>query len=122
LVSVSTDASSYAPGEPVTVSVVNGTSTPIAPLGGIVCQGSPFPFGIQRLDEAGVWQEVAFPRTPPCIGIAVALLGPGESQTRTLDADATPGTYRVAYAYSPTDGSGQALAVSDPFEVVAPAV
>ena len=116
-VSVSTDASSYTPGDPVTVTLVNGSTTPIAPLGGIVCQGSPWPFTVQRLDDAGTWQDVAFPRTPPCIGIAVALLGPGESQTRTFAADANAGTYRVLYAYNPSDGSGQALAVSDPYDV-----
>ena len=40
-VSVATDASSYAPGDPVTVTVADGTTTSIAPRGGIVCQGSP---------------------------------------------------------------------------------
>ncbi len=116
-VSVSTDVSSYAPGDPVTATVANWTATPIAPLGGIVCQNSPWPFGVQRLDDAGEWQDVAFPRTPPCIGIAVALLGPGESQTRSFAADANTGTYRIVYAYSTTDGSGQAMAVSDPYDV-----
>ena len=116
-VSVTTDSSSYAPGDSVTVTLVNGSTTPIAPLGGIVCQGSPWPFAVQWLDDAGTWQDVALPRTPPCIGIAVALLGPGESQTRTFAADANAGTYRVLYAYNPTDGSGQALAMSDPYDV-----
>jgi hypothetical protein len=116
-VSVATDASSYAPGDPVRATLVNGSATPIAPLGGIVCQGSPWPFGVQRLDDAGEWQDVVFPRTPPCIGITAALLGPGESQSRTFAADANVGTYRVVYAYSATDGSGQALAASDPFDV-----
>ena len=42
-VSVATDASSYAPGDPVTVTVVNGTTTSIASQGGCtptveVCQ------------------------------------------------------------------------------------
>ena len=120
-VSVATDASSYAPGDPVTVTVVNGTTTSIAPQGGIVCQGSPWPFGVQRLDDAGDWQDLTFPRTPPCIGVAVALLGPGESQTRTVAADTDLGTYRVVYAYTPTDGSGQGLAASDPYEVTSPA-
>jgi hypothetical protein len=72
---------------------------------------------VQRLDDSGTWQDVAFPRTPPCVGIAVALLGPGESQTRTFAAEASVGTYRVVYAYNPTDGSGQALAISDPYDV-----
>jgi hypothetical protein len=117
MVSVTTDASSYAPGDSVTVTLVNGTSTAIAPLGGIVCQGSPWPFTVQRMDDAGIWQDLVFPPTPPCIGIAVALLGPGESQTRTFAADANAGTYRVLYAYNPTDGSGQARAMSDPYDV-----
>ncbi len=116
-VSVNTDASSYTPGKSVTVTLVNGTTTAIAPLGGIVCQGSPWPFGVQRLDDTGTWQDVAFPPTPPCVGIAAALLGPGESQSRTFAADADAGTYRVVYAYNPTDGSGQALCVSDPYDV-----
>jgi hypothetical protein len=116
-VSVNTDASSYAPGESVTVTLVNGTTTAIAPLGGIVCQGSPWPFGVQRLDAEGNWQDVTYPRTPPCVGIAAALVGPGESQSRTFAADADAGTYRVVYAYNPTDGSGQALSVSDPYDV-----
>jgi len=118
-VSVSTGASSSAPGDPLTATVTNATTTPIAPLGGIVCQGSPWPFGVQRLDDAGEWQDVVFPRTPPCIGIAAALLGPGQSQSKTFPADTNPGTYRVVYTYSPTDGSGQALAVSDPYAVQA---
>src|SRR5438132_965206 len=65
-VSVTTDAASYAPGDSVTAMVVNGTTMPIAPLGGIVCQGSPWPFEVQRLDDAGEWQDVTFARTPPC--------------------------------------------------------
>ena len=121
-VSVATDASSYAPGDLVTVTVVNGTTTSIAPQGGIVCQGSPWPFGVQRLDDAGNWHDLTFPRTPPCIGVAVALLGSGESQTRTFAAAADLGTYRVVYAYTPTDGSGQVMAVSDPYDVTTPAM
>ena len=121
-VSVATDASSYAPGDRVTVTVVNGTTTSIAPQGGIVCQGSPWPFGVQRLDNAGNWHDLTFPRTPPCIAVAVALLGSGESQTRTFAADTDIGTYRVVYAYTPTDGSGQGLAVSDPYDVTSPAM
>lgn len=114
---VTTAASSYGPGDPITVTVVNGTTTPTAPLGGVVCQGSPWPFGVQRLDDAGEWKDVVFPRTPPCIGIAVALLGPGESQTRQIAAEADSGTYRVTYAYDTTDGSGPGLAGSDPYDV-----
>ena len=53
--------------------------------------------------------------------MAVALLGQGESQTRTVAAAADPGTYRVVYAYTPTDGSGQGLAASDPYDVTSPA-
>jgi hypothetical protein len=45
------------------------------------------------------------------------LLGPGESQTRQIAAEADPGTYRVTYAYDTTDGSGPGLAVSDPYDV-----
>jgi hypothetical protein len=90
---------------------------PIAPLGGIVCQGSPWPFGVQRIDDAGEWQDLAFARTPPCVGIAVAMLGTGEGQTRQFAADPNPGTYRVVYAYSTTDGTGQGLAVSHPYDV-----
>jgi hypothetical protein len=116
-VGVTTDASSYAPGDPITATVMNGTATSIAPLGGIVCQGSPWPFGVQRLDDAGDWQDVVFPRTPPCIGIAAALLGPGESRSATFAADASVGTYRVVCAYTTTDGGGQGLAVSDPYDV-----
>ena len=116
-ITLSTDASSYGPGTPIMVTVVNATTTPIAPVGGIVCQGSPWPFGVQRLDDAGEWQDVVFPRTPPCIGIAVALLGPCESQTGQIPAEADPGTYRVTYAYDTTDGSGPGLAVSDPYDV-----
>ena len=120
-VSVATDASSYAPGDQVTVTVVNGTTTSIAPQGGIVCQGSLWPFGVQRLDDAGNWQDLTFTRTPPFIGVAVALLGPGDSQTRTFAAATDLGTYRLVYAYTPTDGSGQGLAASDPYDVTSPA-
>src|SRR5437899_2329896 len=62
-VSVTTDASSYAPGDAVTVTVVNGSTTSIAPLRGIVCPGSPWPFSVQRLDDTGNWQDLTFPRT-----------------------------------------------------------
>lgn len=120
-VSVTTDASSYAPGDPITVTLVNGTTTPIAPIGGIVCQGTLWPFGLQRLDDSGNWQDVAFPRILPCVGIAVALLGPGEVQTRQFPATSDPGTYRLIYTYDPTDGSGQERAASDPYDVVDPA-
>ena len=53
-VSVTTDASSYAHGDPITVTIINGTATPIAPMGGIVCQGSLWPFGLQRLGPGHV--------------------------------------------------------------------
>ena len=114
---VTTDASSYGPGDPITITIVNGTTAPIAPRGAVVCQGSPWPFGVQRVDDAGEWQDLVFPRTLPCVGIAVTLLGSGESQTRLIAAETDSGTYRVTYAYDTTDGSGPALAVSDPYDV-----
>jgi hypothetical protein len=115
---VSTDAVSYAPGDPVTATMSNGGDQAISPQGGIVCQGSPWPFGVQRQDDGG-WQDVVFPRTPPCVGIAARLLGPGESQTKTLSASDDPGTYRLVYPYTAADGS-QATAASDPFTVATP--
>jgi hypothetical protein len=116
---VSTDAANYAPGDAVSVTLVNGTTTSIAPLGGIVCQGSPWPFAVERLDDAGMWQAVDYPRTPPCIGIAVALLGPGQTQTKTVAASADPGEYRLVYAFRAMDGS-EGTAASDPFLVAPP--
>ena len=119
-VSVITDAISYAPGDPITATVTNGTGTAIAPRGGLVCQGNPWPLGVERLDDAGEWEEVPFPRVPPCVGISVALLEPGESQTHTFAADTSPGTYRVVYPYSATDGSGPSLAMSNAYDVNIP--
>jgi hypothetical protein len=119
LVTVTTDAMRYAPGDAVTATATNGSPQSIAPQGGIVCQGSPWPFGVQQQADDGSWQDIVLPRTPPCIGIAVRQLGPGESQSKTLSASADPGTYRLTYTYSAADGS-QAVAVSDPFTVATP--
>ena len=116
---VTTDAMSYAPGDPLVATATNGSPQSIAPQGGIVCQGSPWPFGVQQQADDGSWQDVVVPRTPPCIGIAVRQLGPGESQTKTLSASADPGTYRLTYVFTAADGS-QAVAVSDPYTIAAP--
>jgi hypothetical protein len=118
-VSVATDAPSYAPGDPLTATVTNGTADPIAPIGGIVCQGSPWPFALQQQDDAGNWQDIETPRTPPCVGIAVAQLGPGQSQSKSFAASPDPGTYRLVYPYRTPDGTNS-VAFSDPFQVEAP--
>ena len=113
---MSTDASNYAPGDAVTVTVSNSSGVAVSPGGGIVCQGSPWPFALQVQDDAGNWNEVASPRTPPCVGIAAALLQPGQRMTKTLMASADPGEYRLSYAYHATDGS-EGVVTSDPFTV-----
>jgi hypothetical protein len=91
----------------------------IAPMGGIVCQDTPWPFTLQRLDDSGVWQDVVFPPTPPCIGVAVAMLPPGQSQSTTFAASADPGTYRVAYTFRAADGT-EGTATSTPFLIGSP--
>jgi hypothetical protein len=116
---VTTDAPTYAPGDAISATVQNNTAGPIAPPGGIVCQGSPWPFSVQLLDDSGNWQDVVYPRTPPCVGIAVRQVGPGESQTRTLNAPSDVGQYRLVYAYTASDGT-QGAATSDPFTIAAP--
>ena len=113
---VSVDASSYAPGDPVTASVANGTPLAVGPGGGLVCQGSPWPFTLQLLDDAGGWQDVAYPRTPPCVGIEARLLVPGQTLSKTFAAAMEPGQYRVVYGFRATDGTA-GTAASDPFLV-----
>ena len=115
-VSVSVDAATYAQADPITGTVTNGGSSAISPSGGIVCQGSPWPFSIQVLDESGAWQDVPVARTPPCVAIAAALLQPGESASKTFTPGEGAGQYRLVYVYHATDGTDGA-ATSDPFEI-----
>jgi hypothetical protein len=116
VVSVSVDASSYAPGDSVTATVNNGSSLAISPNGGIVCQASAWPFSLQVLDDSGVWQDVPVARTPPCIAIAAALLQPGQSVSKTFAAAPDTGEYRVVYAFHATDGT-DGVAASEPFMI-----
>jgi hypothetical protein len=118
-VTVSVDATSYAPGDPITATVTNGGSLAISPGGGIVCQGSPWPLRVQALDASGSWQDLEPARTPPCVAIAATLLPPGQSLSKTFAASADPGQYRVVFAFHATDGS-DASAASDPFLVGSP--
>jgi hypothetical protein len=74
---------------------------------------------LQQRDDTGAWHDVVYPRTPPCVGIAVALLGPGETQTRTFAAPDDPGTFQVVYTYHASDGSA-GMAVSAPIVVSSP--
>jgi hypothetical protein len=115
-VTIGTDAANYAPGDAISTTILNGSSTAIAPLGGIVCQDTPWPFGLQQRDDTGAWQDVVYPRTPPCVGIAVASLGPGETQTHSFAAPDDPGTFQVVYSYRTSDGS-MGVAASAPIIV-----
>jgi hypothetical protein len=114
---VAVAAPSYAAGQPIDVTVTNGSGLALSPSGGLVCQGSPWPLQLQTLDPtSGVWQDVPVVRTPPCVAIAAALLPPGESLSKTLVASPDPGQYRLVYPYHATDGSSGS-ATSDPFTV-----
>ena len=115
-VTVSVDAASYPPGDPITATVTNGSGLAISPMGGIVCQGTPWPFRLQSLDADDNWQDVTFARTPPCIGIATRLLPPGESMPKTFAAVTDPGQYRVVFPFLATDGT-EGNAASDPFVI-----
>jgi hypothetical protein len=114
-VTVSVDAATYAPGDPITATVTNGGSDALSPSGGIVCQGSPWPFSIQVLD-ASAWLDVPVTRTPPCVAIAAALLQPGESASKSFTLALDAGQYRVVYVYHAMGGTDGA-ATSDPFVI-----
>jgi hypothetical protein len=116
-VTVVTDASSYAPAVPITARVVNATASPVTPNGGIVCQGSPWPFTIERMIDDGTWHTVTYGRTEPCVGIDAAALAANGSYAHTFAAPLEAGTYRAVYAYSVND-DGSAVADSVPFQVM----
>jgi hypothetical protein len=116
LVTVTVDAATYAPGDLITATVTNGSNSAISPSGGIVCQGSPWPFTLQVPDDSGTWLDVPAGRTPPCGAIAAALLQPGESASKTFTPSLDSGQYRVIYAYHAADGTDGAI-TSDPFVI-----
>jgi hypothetical protein len=122
-VSVSTDMSAYAQGDPVLVTIQN-TGPDAITRGGIVCD-DVWPLAVEQLQDDGSWQGVVVPRRASCIGITGVLFQPGRTLTQTLSLSLDPGTYRVAYAFDvvgsgPAPNAGQ-IAYSDPFDVNAPA-
>jgi hypothetical protein len=114
-VSVSTDSTSYAPGDPIQVTIANAGPDRVS-RGGLACD-DVWPLALEQLADDGTWQPVTVPRHQ-CIGITAALLGPGQSQVRTLTVSLDPGTYHLAYPFDDADTSARNIAYSDPFDIV----
>jgi hypothetical protein len=113
-VSVSTDASTYAPGDPIQITIFNAGPDRIT-RGGLACTDI-WPFGIEQRQPDSSWLDVPAPRSD-CLAIEAALFGPGESQTRTIDVSLDPGTYHVIYVFDDVDNGIQDVAASDPFDI-----
>lgn len=116
-VSVTTDASSYAPGDPIQVSIVNGGPDRIT-RGGLACTDI-WPLALEQRQDDDSWQPVTVPQHQ-CIGIAAVLVSPGDTQSRTIsNLTLDPGTYHVVYAFDDVDNATQDMSISDPFDIVA---
>ena len=118
-VSVTTDASTYAPGDQIQVSIDNAGPDHIT-RGGLDCDDL-WPLALEQRQSDGGWQPIPAPRHT-CIGIASVLVSPGESQSRTISMTLDPGTYHVVYAFDDVDNGTQDESVSDAFDVIAPAL
>jgi Bacterial Ig-like domain len=118
-VSVTTDASSYAPGDQIQVTIDNAGPNRIT-RGGLDCDDI-WPLALEQRQSGGDWQPVPVP-SHSCIGIASVLVSPGESQSRTISMTLDPGTYHVVYAFDDVDNGTQEVSVSDDFDVIAPAL
>ncbi len=113
-VTVTTDVTSYAPGDPIQVTITNGGPDRIT-RGGLDCDDL-WPLALEQQDDTGNWQPVQAPRHG-CIGIAGTIVVPGDTQTHTISLPLDPGTYHVSYAFSDVDAGTQNVSVSDPFTV-----
>jgi hypothetical protein len=116
---VTTDASTYAPGDQIQVSIENAGPDRIT-RGGLDCDDL-WPLALEQRQPDSTWQSLPAPRHA-CIGIASVLVGPGESQSRTISMPLDPGTYHVVYAFDDVDNGTQDVSVSDAFDVIAPAL
>lgn len=113
-VTVSTDASIYAPGDPIQVTIFNAGPDRVA-RGGLACTDI-FPLGLEQRQPDATWLEVPVPQSD-CVAIEAVLFGPGESQTQTIDVSLDPGTYHVVYGFDDVDNGIQDVAASEPFDV-----
>ena len=113
-VTVTTDATGYAPGDPIQVTITNGGPDRIT-RGGLDCD-EIWPLALEQQDDSGNWQSVEVPRHG-CIGVAGTIVAPGETQTRTITLQLDPGTYHVLYAFNDIDAGTQDVSVSDPFTI-----
>jgi hypothetical protein len=117
-VSVSTDAPGYAPGDPIQVTILNVGPDRIS-RGGLACTDI-WPLVLEQRLNDGTWDPVSVPQHS-CIGIAAALVGPGETQTETISLSLDPGTYHVVYAFDDVDNGTQEMSTSDPFDITSSA-
>jgi hypothetical protein len=116
---VTTDTSIYAPGDQIQVGIANAGPDRIT-RGGLDCDDL-WPLALEQRQADSTWQPVPAPRHA-CIGIASVLVGPGESQSRTISMTLDPGTYHVVYAFDDVDNGTQDVSISDAFDVIAPAL
>jgi len=113
-VEVATESASYASGDPIQVTIVNNGPDRIS-RGGVDCNDS-WPLAVEMLQDYGSWQPVQVPQHA-CIGIAAALINPGESFSKLISLSLGPGTYHVVYAFDDVDNGTQDMSISDPFDV-----
>jgi hypothetical protein len=114
-ISVTTDAPSYASGDPIQVTIQNGGSDRIS-RGGLDCTDI-WPLDLEQRQADDSWLPVIVPQHQ-CIGIAAALVSPGDTQMKTLSNLALdPGTYHVVYAFDDVDNGTQDASISDPFDI-----
>ena len=113
-ISVTTDATSYAPGDPIQVTILNSGPDRVV-RGGTDCDDL-WPLALEQHAADDSWQVVPAP-SHQCIGIAAALLGPGETQTMTVSLTLDPGSYHLVYAFDDVDNGTQDMSISDPFDI-----
>ncbi len=116
-VSVATDSPTYNLGDPIQVTISNGSLDRIS-RGGLACDDL-WPLALEQLDGDGNWQPVEVPQHQ-CIGIAAPLFAPGDTQTQTISLALDPGRYHVLYGFDDIDNGTYLVAISDPFDVLPP--
>ena len=113
-VEVATDASAYTSGDPIQVTIANNGPDRIS-RGGLDCNDI-WPLALEMRQDDGSWQPVQVPQHG-CIGIAAALISPGDSFSKTISLTLDAGTYHVVYAFDDVDNGTQDMSISDPFDV-----
>ena len=113
-VSVATDASAYAVGDPIQVTILNSGPDRIS-RGGLDCDAL-WPLALEQHAADDSWQAVPV-ASHQCIGIAAILVGPGETQSMTISLSLDPGSYHVVYAFDDVDNGTQDMSISDPFDI-----